>query len=276
MLSIDEKLKKLKNLLASYGSCAVAFSSGVDSTFLSYVAKDVLKNNAIIISVEAQTLTSRDKADMNSYSKNIGLKLIKVPCNQLKIDNFIKNPSKRCYYCKYALFTKIKEIAKQNGKDIVIDGTNASDCRDYRPGMKALEELDIKSPLKICGLTKDEIRQCLKKWNIKASEKPSSGCLATRIPYGETITQEKLDIIRKCEDYLLNLGIKNIRVRLENKNARIEVMPNERSFFFNKSIMDNIYDTFRSFGCTYISLDLRGYRTGSLNEILDKGMNQNE
>ena len=130
--------------------------------------------------------------------------------------------------------------------------------------MKALEELDIKSPLKICGLTKDEIRQCLKKWNIKASEKPSSGCLATRIPYGETITQEKLDIIRKCEDYLLNLGIKNIRVRLENKNARIEVMPNERSFFF------------RSFGCTYISLDLRGYRTGSLNEILDKGMNQNE
>ncbi|WP_455539847.1 ATP-dependent sacrificial sulfur transferase LarE [Terrisporobacter sp.] len=272
MININEKLNNLKNLISSYGSCAVAFSSGVDSTFVAYVAKDVLGDKALLISIEAQTLTSRDKSDMDLYAKKIGLKLIKAPCNQLEVENIAKNSPKRCYYCKQAVFTKIKEIAKEHGIETIVDGTNASDCNDYRPGMQALEELGIKSPLKDCGFTKDEIRQCLKNWNIEASEKPSSGCLATRIPYEEVITQEKLDIIRKCEDYLLDLGLKNVRVRLENKNARIEVMPNERSFFFDEKVMDDVYAKFKSFGCTYVSLDLKGYRTGSLNEILDEGL----
>ncbi|WP_244833546.1 ATP-dependent sacrificial sulfur transferase LarE [Clostridium sp. BJN0001] len=276
MISLEEKLKTLKSLIASYGSCAIAFSSGVDSTFLSYVTKEVLNDKAILISANVNTLTSRDTEDIISYSKNIGLKLITISCDQLAIDNFVKNPPKRCYFCKYHLFSKIKETAKKNGIDTVIDGTNASDCNDYRPGIKALEELNIKSPLKICGFTKKEIRDLLKAWNIDAFNKPSSGCLATRIPYFENITQEKLDIIRKCEDYLLNLGLTDIRVRLQNGTARIEVNPKNRSYFFNTSIMDNIYKTFISFGCSYVSLDLRGYKTGSLNEILDKGTNQNE
>ncbi|MGG7142126.1 ATP-dependent sacrificial sulfur transferase LarE [Clostridium nigeriense] len=275
MDEFNEKLLKLKNLLSSYSSCAIAFSSGVDSTFLSYIAKDVLGDNAILISINCETLTSRDKKDVINYSKNIGLKLIEVSYSQLQLNDFIKNPSSRCYYCKKALFSKIKEIAKENGKEIVIDGTNASDCGDYRPGIKALNELGIYSPLKICGITKSEIRNYLKTINVDIASKPSSGCLATRIPYKEIINQEKLDIIRKCEDYLLNLGLKNVRVRLQNKSARIEVSPNERSYFFDESIMDDIYIKFKSFGCTYVALDLKGYRTGSLNEVLGKGENLN-
>ena len=264
-----QKLDLLKSNLKKLGSLAIAFSGGVDSTFLLKVAYDTLGENAIAITIKGIMHSSREIEEAKEYAKEIGAKHVLVPVEKFDVKEFIDNDPLRCYYCKTAVFTNIKNIAESNNIIYVADGTNIDDLGDYRPGMKALQELDIISPLKEAGMTKEDIRMLSKDLELETFDKPSFACLASRIPYGEKITNEKLRMVEKCEDYLLKLGFKQFRVRCHLDIARIEVSPDEISKFFDEDFMKQTHDEFQRFGFKYVTLDMFGYRTGSMNEVLD-------
>ena len=268
-MNINQKLELLKSNLNKLGSIAIAFSGGVDSTFLLKVAHDTLGENAIGITIQGIMHSSREIEEAKEYSKEMGAKHILVPVEKFEVEEFINNDPLRCYYCKKEVFTNIKNIALSHNIKYVADGTNVDDLGDYRPGMKALEELDIISPLKEAGMTKQDIRMLSKELGLKTYDKPSFACLASRVPYGEKITNEKLRRIEKSEDYLLSLGFRQFRVRCHSDIARIEVSPEEISKFFNEDFMKQIHDELQKFGFKYVTLDLFGYRTGSMNEVLE-------
>ena len=261
----NKKLENLKAYLRSLGSVAVAYSSGVDSTFLLKVAHDVLGDKAIAITATSSFFPKRESDEASDFCKANGIKQIIVASEELDIPEIRHNPTNRCYLCKKDLFTKIISIAKENGIEHVAEGSNLDDNGDYRPGLKAIAELGIKSPLRECNLYKEEIRTLSKQLNLPTWNKPSFACLASRFVYGEEITPQKLKMVEKAEESLLKLGFKQFRVRIHGENlARIEVLPADLEKLF--SLREIISKALHEVGFTYITMDLSGYRTGAMNE----------
>lgn len=265
---LDEKLELLKDIIRKKGSAAVAFSGGVDSTFLIKVAKEVLGDKLIAVTATSSTYPERELNEAIKYAKDFGVKHIIISSEELDIEGFASNPKNRCYYCKKELFTKVKEVALENGIEYVFDGSNLDDNGDYRPGMQAAKELLVASPLKEAGLTKKDIRDLSKEYGLATWNKPAFACLSSRFPYGNKITLPKLKMIDKAEQFLLDMGIRQVRVRHHGEIARIEVAPEEREKFFNIEFMDKISSKFKEIGFIYTTLDIAGYRTGSMNEVL--------
>lgn len=262
------KLNKLQEILKNMKSVLVAYSGGVDSTFLLKIAKDVLKENVLAVIAKSETYPEKEYQEAIKLVKKLKVKHLTITTKELLNQNFFTNPLERCYYCKKELFTKLKQIAFEKNINYVIDGANYDDIKDFRPGSKANCELEIQSPLKKSMLTKKEIRLLSQKMNLPTWDKPSFACLASRIPYGEKITKEKLEMIDQAESYLLKLNLKQVRVRHHDNIARIEVFPEEIPNFITCNIYKKIVQKFKKIGYKYITLDLEGYRTGSMNEVL--------
>jgi len=267
---LQEKYELLKDIIEKKKSAAIAFSGGVDSTFLLRVAKEVLGDKLIAVTATSSTYPERELKEAIKYSEDIGVTHIIISSEELDIEGFASNPKNRCYYCKKELYSKINNIASANGVDYVFDGSNLDDTGDYRPGMQAAKELDVVSPLKEAGLTKNDIRDLSKELGLLTWNKPSFACLSSRFPYGNKITLPKLNMVDKAEQFLLEMGITQVRVRHHGEIARIEVEPSERENFFDIQVMNRIGNEFKKIGFTYVTLDLLGYRTGSMNEGLSE------
>ena len=265
---LQEKYQVLKDNMKRRGSAAIAFSGGVDSTFLVKVAHEVLGDKMIAVTATSSTYPERELKEAIKYAKDMGVKHLIISSEELDIEGFASNPTNRCYYCKKELFTKINAIAKENGVEYVFDGSNIDDDGDYRPGMQAARELEVISPLKEAKLTKDDIRELSKDLGLPTWNKPAFACLSSRFPYGNEITAPKLKMVDEAEQFLLDMGIRQVRVRHHGEIARIEVAPEERVQFFDAEVMDRIGERFREIGFTYVTLDMLGYRTGSMNEVL--------
>ena len=271
-IDINTKLENLKKYLRSLGSLAVAFSSGVDSTFLLKVAHDELGQNVIAITASSRSFPKRESNEAADFCKANGIKQITIESEELNIPQFRHNAVDRCYHCKKELFTKIIKLAKENGIEYVCEGSNMDDNGDYRPGLKAVAELGIKSPLRECNLYKEEIRALSKEMGLPTWNKPSFACLASRFVYGEEINEKKLEMVEKAEQTLLDLGFKQLRVRIHGENlARIEVLPAELERLL--SLRDTVVKALREAGFSYITMDLQGYRTGAMNEVIQTGIN---
>lgn len=268
MREIEHKKDKLKEIIAGMESIAIAYSGGVDSTFLCKFAHDILGDKVIAVTACSLTFPEREFKEADEFAKEINLKHIVITSGELDIQGFSDNPADRCYHCKKELFKKIKQVADSQGCKFMVDGSNADDLDDYRPGRKALAELKIRSPLAEAGLTKDDIRKLSKKYGIPTWNKPSFACLASRIPYGQKITAEKLKTIELAEKFLMEHGFVQIRVRHHCDTARIEVPAGEFVRFEDERLRKKISAKFKELGFSYSAVDLEGYRTGSLNETL--------
>lgn len=266
-----EKLMRLKSILESYGSVAIAFSGGVDSTFLLAVASNFMKESTMAITAASQVFPQREHDEAETFCRENNILQKVLHFDELSVEGFSENPKNRCYICKRALFGKIKELAFENGMQEVAEASNLDDNGDYRPGLTAVKELGIKSPLREAGFTKAEIRKLSKLMGLCTWDKPSFACLASRFPYGEIITQEKLSMVERAEQLLLDMGFRQMRVRIHGSLARIEVLEEDFAQIMQPDTRRLIYEQFRSFGFSYISVDLLGYRTGSMNEGLSEG-----
>ncbi|HML38428.1 MAG TPA: ATP-dependent sacrificial sulfur transferase LarE [Bacillota bacterium] len=268
MKNLQEKYNDLKEYIKSLGSVAVAFSSGVDSTFLLKAAHDVLGDKAIAVTARSCSFPERELSEAIAFARENGITHRIVDSEELEIEGFSENPVNRCYLCKHELFSKMKDLAEKEGFREVVEGSNMDDLGDYRPGLEAIRELGVKSPLRHAGLSKDEIRQLSRELGLPTAEKQSFACLSSRFPYGETITPAKLKMVDEAEQLLLDLGFTQVRVRHHETLARVEIAEDQFSKIMEKEIRDRIYNRFREIGFTYVSLDLAGYRTGSMNETL--------
>lgn len=262
----DKKYIDLINYLKNLERVVLAFSGGVDSTFLLRAAKEALGDNMKAVTVLSPYIPKWEVAEAKQLAEELGIEheIIQVPI----IDEIKNNPENRCYLCKKAVFNIIGDIAEKQGYNYVIDGTNLDDIGDYRPGLKALKELEIKSPLLECQLTKEKIRSLSKQLGLKTWDKPSYACLLTRIPYGNELKVEDFEKIEEAEKYMMKIGFRAVRVRCHGDLARIEVNRDDRIKLTNEKTMDDISSKFKEFGFKYVTLDLQGYRVGSLNEVM--------
>lgn len=263
-----EKLESLKKYIRNLGSVAVAFSSGVDSTFLLKVAHKELGDNCIAVTAMSCSFPKRELEEAKAFCKKEEIRQIVVESEELKIEGFGQNPKNRCYLCKRELFEKIGQIAAKEGIANIAEGSNLDDNGDYRPGLLAVAELGVKSPLRACNLDKMDIRVLSKKMGLTTWQKQSFACLSSRFVYGETISKEKLLMVDRAEQLLLDMGLHQVRVRIHGNIARIEILPFEFEKILQEDIRKEIYEKFQSFGFSYVTLDLLGYRTGSMNETL--------
>lgn len=268
MESIYEKKKKLEDYLAGLGSVAVAFSSGVDSSFLLKVAHEVLGDRVIAVTARSCSFPERELKEAQAFCEKEKIEHIIIDSEELSIDGFRHNPKNRCYLCKRELFTKIGEVARERGIAWIAEGSNLDDNGDYRPGLQAVAELGVKSPLRYAELTKAEIRALSKEMGLPTWNKQSFACLSSRFVYGETISEEKLAMVDKAEQLLLDLGFRQVRVRIHGMIARIEVLPQEFEKLLRDDVRNRIYGELKQLGFSYVTMDLGGYRTGSMNEVL--------
>ena len=269
----EEQLKKyeaLKVLLKGFGSLAVAFSSGVDSTFLLYAAKEALGDHVIAITAQSCSFPKRELNEAKAFCKQQHIRHFICESEELEIEGFSHNPKNRCYLCKHELFEKIREIAEQENIAVIAEGSNLDDNGDYRPGLQAVAELGIQSPLRSIGFTKEDIRSLSRYLGLSTWDKQSFACLSSRFVYGETISKEKLAMVDWAEQLLLDLGFHQVRVRIHGTMARIEIMPEEFQKLIREDIRNQITASFKSYGFSYVAMDLTGYRTGSMNEMLGK------
>lgn len=270
MYELQEKYEHLKSYLKTMGSVAVAYSSGVDSTFLLKTAKDVLGDQVIAVTASSGSFPRRELEEAKRFCEENQIRQIIFDFHEMEIEGFSQNPPNRCYLCKHALFSEICRIAKENGMNKVAEGSNLDDNRDYRPGMTAIRELGIKSPLRFAQLDKQEIRELSRQLGLPTWKKPSFACLASRFVYGESITPEKLRMVDVAEQLLLDLGFEQVRVRVHGQMARIEVLPQEFDRIMELSVRTKVTQTLKELGFSYVTLDLNGYRTGSMNEVLSR------
>jgi len=267
-MNAQSKLDKLNRNLRDLGCVAVAFSGGVDSTFLLKAAYSLLGNRVLAVTIRSGLVPPREIDESVQFVRKEEIEHIIVDEDELDIPGFAQNPPHRCYLCKMAVFSRIRRIAEEQGIPYVAEGSNADDVLDYRPGMRALAELGILSPLREAGLTKQEIRQLSRDWDLPTWSKPSLACLATRFPYGEIITRERLAMIDAAEQYLLELGLRQVRVRFHGNLARIETDKEGLRRLLSQDLREKVYYRFKEIGFVYVAVDLQGYRTGSMNETL--------
>jgi len=263
---LSTKYEKLKEYIAGFGSVAVAFSSGVDSTFLLYAAKEALGDNIIAVTASSCSFPERELNEAKEYCEQMGVKHFIIKSEELDIEGFKHNPKNRCYLCKHELFEKIRKVADEQNIAEILEGSNLDDNGDYRPGLQAVAELGIKSPLRHIGFTKQEIRDISKEFNIPTWKKQSFACLSSRFPYGDEINEKKLKMVDKAEQLLIDLGFSQLRVRIHGEVARIELDPSEFDKFMKAEIRTEVYKKFKEYGFSYVALDIIGYRTGSMNE----------
>ena len=270
MDTIQVKFDKLQQSLKELGSVAVAFSGGVDSTFLLKVAHEALAGKVLAITAVSSLYPARETTEAREFAAAHGIRHIEYKVDELATEGFAQNPVNRCYLCKKNLFSKLRNIISEQGIPYLIEGSNVDDEGDYRPGMQAVREFEVLSPLRTAGLTKAEIRQLSHEMGLPTWDKPSFACLASRFPYGETITREKLKAIETSEQMLLDMGFKQVRVRHHGVLARIEINPNEMDKLMQPDMREAIYSKIKQSGFTYVTVDLHGYRTGSMNETINK------
>lgn len=269
-MNLEEKYKALQEELRAMKSVAVAFSSGVDSTFLLAVAVDTLgKDHVMAVTASSCSFPERERKEAQEFCEKRGIRQVIVISEELDIEGFRHNPKNRCYLCKHELFEKILAIAEENHLAAVVEGSNMDDNGDYRPGLRAVEELGIKSPLRAAKLTKQEIRELSKRLDLPTWDKQSFACLASRFVYGETISEERLGMVDQAEQLLLDMGFHQVRVRVHGEGeaamARIEVLPQEIAILVEDTKREKIYSYFKEIGFAYVTLDLGGYQMGSMN-----------
>lgn len=266
-MQLDSKFTKLQDILAEMGSAVVAFSGGVDSTFLLQTARDVLGIDRVIaLTATSPTYPSHEFNESVKLAKGLGVRQVVVDSNELDIPGFADNPPRRCYHCKKELFEICLDKARELGYSEVLDGSNLDDLSDYRPGRQAASELKVRSPLLEAGLSKEDIRELSRRSGLETAEKQPFACLASRFPYGTRITAERLQQIDRCESFMRQKGFHTFRVRYHDDTARIEVALDELSRIIDDKMRTELLAEFKAAGFTYVALDLQGYRTGSMNE----------
>lgn len=273
-MGLREKDQKLEHILKDMKKVMIAFSGGVDSTFVLKRAHQVLGDQVIAVVAASETFPTREFNAAVEIADNMGVALLKTEVSELTNADFVANNPDRCYHCKTGLYAHLQSIAKEKGYPFIIDGSNVDDLGDYRPGLKAKDEQGVRSILQEAGFLKSEIRELSKELGLPTWNKPSFACLSSRIPYGTKIEQKKIDQLDEAENYLNQLGFYQVRVRHHDKIARIEVIPDE--ILKVVELRDQIFDRFRELGFTYVTLDLQGYRTGSMNEVLNLPKEKNK
>jgi pyridinium-3,5-biscarboxylic acid mononucleotide sulfurtransferase len=266
-MNLDEKERQLEELLRSLAPVVVAFSGGVDSSYLAYKAHQVLGSHSVAVMAESASVPSQQRRMAVRIASQIGMECRVVHSQELEMPEYSANPANRCYFCKGELFTKLREIASQSGS-VILDGLNADDLSDYRPGRKAGEEHQVRSPLMEVGLSKQEIRELSRRAGLPTADQPASACLSSRFPYGIRITEEKLKIVDQGEEALRDLGFRVFRVRHHDHLARLEFGPEDLNKALNPEMAAQLVTLFKGLGYKYVTLDLQGYRTGSANEVL--------
>jgi uncharacterized protein len=267
--SVKEKFERLRKIFEKMGKVLVAYSGGVDSTLLLKVAKDTLGDrNVLAVTALSPLYPDRELTDAKRMAQEMGLRHLLIDSNELEIEGFSKNPPNRCYYCKRELFEELLNLAQKEAIPFIVEGSTLDDDKDHRPGRKAVQELGIRSPLKEAMFTKGDVRELSKVLSLPTWDKPSFACLASRFPYGEEITEEGLKMVDEAEAFLISLGFKQVRVRHYPNLARIEVYPEEISRLMNGSLREKVVSRLKEIGYQYVTLDLQGFRSGSMNEVL--------
>jgi uncharacterized protein len=270
MQKSSARLENLKRVLQRLGSVVIAYSGGTDSTFLLKVAHDVLGDRVLAVTAQSETYTEEEGREARKLARMIGVRHRLIETAECRDDLFLANSPQRCYYCKKELFSNLVDLAGREGYQYVCDGSNLDDGRDFRPGEEAGRQLGVRSPLKETGFSKAEVRAFSRRFGLPTWNKQPLACLASRFPYGERITMEKLRQVGKAEDTLLRLGAKQCRVRHYGPTARIEVDEKSLPILVRPQVRRSVVRKFKELGFTYVSLDLEGYRTGSMNEVLER------
>lgn len=267
--TLDAKFEKLRTIVREMQRVAVAFSAGVDSTFLLKVAVDALgSENVVAITGRSDSLSLTEYEESIALARSMGAEQVFIDTQEFQDPNYLANPANRCYFCKTDLFKRVNAYAAQHGFNTVLTGVNYDDQSDWRPGIQAGHEQNVRAPLAEAGLTKDEIRVLSARLGLPTHDKPASPCLSSRIQYGEQITPEKLKQIDRAERFLRSLGFRECRVRHHNKLARIEVPTGEIDRLCTPEVRAKVDAALREFGYSYVSVDLRGFRSGSMNEVI--------
>ncbi|MEO0518918.1 MAG: ATP-dependent sacrificial sulfur transferase LarE [Cyanobacteria bacterium P01_A01_bin.116] len=264
------KLAQLQNIFHEMDRALVAYSGGIDSTLVAKVAHDVLGTKTLAVTANSPSLMPEDFADAKAQAAEMGVAHKVVETHEMDNEEYTSNPVNRCYFCKSELHDTLRPLANELGYEYVVDGLNADDLQDYRPGIAAAKERGVRSPLAEVGITKLEVRELSKHLGLPWWDKPSQPCLSSRFPYGELITTEKLHRVGRAERYMRDLGYRNLRVRSDGETARIELMPEEIKTFVVNVDMPTLVEAFQKLGFTYVTLDLEGYKSGKLNRVLSE------
>jgi pyridinium-3,5-biscarboxylic acid mononucleotide sulfurtransferase len=267
--SVQEKSENLKGIFRAMGRVLVAFSGGVDSTFLLRVALDTLgKENVLAVTALSPLYPDRELSAAKRLIETMGVRHRLIDSNELEIEGFTGNPPNRCYYCKKKLFRELKDVATEESIPFVAEGSTLDDDHDHRPGKIAIQELGVRSPLKEAMFSKKDVREWSRVLGLPTWDKPSFACLASRFPYGEEITSEGLRRVNEAEEFLLGLGFKQVRVRHYQTLARIEIFPEEMNLLMKREVRERVVVQLKRMGYHYVTLDLQGFRSGSMNEVL--------